>query len=185
MALTVDWLAKVVYSDASITDLPAHHIALRNLEQSATGMLYPPICKWSFLDLGGGASFVQIDYINGYVIEFVGAGPFQITGNLNAAINDTGVQVERKTSSAFTTTAVGGSGPTADSIAAAVLAALNATTGTRTVGQHLQAQSAVLLGNETGAGTTHVTFTDGTAVVEADVPLPGAIGNRTNVTTSV
>ena len=70
-------------------------------------------------------------------------------------------------------------------IAAAVLAALNATTGTRTVGQHLQIQTAVLAGNETGAGTTHVTFTDGTAVVEADVPLPGAIGNRTNVTTSV
>ena len=72
-----------------------------------------------------------------------------------------------------------------DRIVVAVLAALNATTGTRTVGQHLQAQSAVLLGNETGAGTTHVTFTDGTAVVEADVPLPGAIGNRTNVTISV
>ena len=70
-------------------------------------------------------------------------------------------------------------------VAPAVLAALNATTGTRTVGQHLQAQSAVLLGNETGAGTTHVTFTDGTAVVEADVPQPGAIGNRTNVTISV
>ncbi|NMD06627.1 MAG: DUF2341 domain-containing protein, partial [Phyllobacteriaceae bacterium] len=61
-------------------------------------------------------------------------------------------------------------------IAAAVLAALNATTGARTVGQHLQIQTAVLAGNETGAGTTHVTFTDGTAVVEADVPLPGAIG---------
>ena len=70
-------------------------------------------------------------------------------------------------------------------IAAAVLAALNATTGTRTVGQHLQIQTAVLAGNETGAGTTHVTFTDGTAVVEADVPLPGAIGDRTNVTISV
>ncbi len=79
----------------------------------------------------------------------------------------------------------GGTGPTADSIATAVLAALNATTGTRTVGQHLQIQTAVLAGNETGAGTTHVTFTDGTAVVEADVPLPGAIGNRTNVTISV
>ena len=78
-----------------------------------------------------------------------------------------------------------GSCPTASEIAAAVLAALNATTGTRTVGQHLQIQTAVLAGNETGAGTTHVTFTDGTAVVEADVPLPGAIGNRTNVTTSV
>ena len=78
-----------------------------------------------------------------------------------------------------------GSCPTASEIAAAVLAALNATTGTRTVGQHLQIQTAVLAGNETGAGTTHVTFTDGTAVVEADVPLPGAIGNRTNVTISV
>ena len=54
----------------------------------------------------------------------------------------------------------------------------------RTLGQHLQIQTAVLAGNESGAGTTHITFTDGVAIVEADVPLPGETGNRTNVTVS-
>lgn len=132
MTLSVNWATKVVYSDASITDLPAHHLSLRDLEASVTGMLYDDICSWQNLNLGGGASLPQIDYINGYVLEFIGAGPFQISGNLNCTINDTGVQVERKTSAAYATTAVGGSGPSADSIAAAttamVLAALNATT---------------------------------------------------------
>lgn len=128
MALTVNWATKVVYSDASITDIPAHHIALRDLEASVTGMIYDDICSWQSLDLGGGATLPQIDYINGYELEFVGAGPFVISGNLNATINDTGVQIERKTSAAYATTAIGGSGPSAASIAAAVLAALNATT---------------------------------------------------------
>ena len=122
MALTVNWQTKVVYSDGSITDLPAHHLALRDLEASPTGMLYEPICNWQSLNLGGGATLPQIDYINGYVLEFIGTGPFVISGNLNATINDTGVQVERKTSAAYATTAVGGSGPTAESIAAAVWA---------------------------------------------------------------
>jgi len=128
MALTVNWQTKVVYSDASITDLPAHHLVLRDLEASQTGMLYDDICAWQSLDLGGGATLPQIDYVNGYVLEFIGAGPFVISGNLNATIHDTGVQVERKTSAAYATTAVGGSGPSAESIAAAVLAALHATT---------------------------------------------------------
>lgn len=185
MTLSVNWATKVVYSDASITDLPAHHLELRDLEASVTGMLYDDICSWQNLNLGGGASLPQIDYINGYVLEFIGAGPFQINGNLNCTINDTGVQVERKTSAAYATTAVGGSGPSAESIAAAVISALNATTGPRTVGEHLQIQTAVLAGEEAGAGTGHVTFTDGPAVVGADVPMPGEVGNRTNVTISV
>lgn len=128
MAITVDWANKIVSSTASITDLPAFHDQLRDLEDDEAGMIYPVIHKWKALDLGGGAFFYQADLINGYVLEFVGAGPFHITGNLNATINDTGVQVERKTSAAFATTAAGGSGPSAESIAAAVLAALNATT---------------------------------------------------------
>lgn len=127
MTITVDWVNKVVSSTANITDLPAFHAKLRDLEDDETGVIYPVIHKWKALDLGGGAFMYQADFINGYVLEFVGAGPFQITGNLNATINDTGVQVERKTSAAFATTAVGGSGPSAESIAAAVLAALNGT----------------------------------------------------------
>ncbi len=127
MALTVNWLTKVVYSDASITDIPAHHLALRDLESSPAGLLYPEICEWAELELGGGATFPQVKYINGYVLEFIGPGPFLVTGNLKCTINDTGVQVERETSASYTTTAVGGSGPSAESIAAAVIAALQAT----------------------------------------------------------
>ena len=124
MALTVNWLTKIVYSTGSITDLPLHHLELRDLEASPTGMLYESICNWQSLNLGGGATLPQIDYINGYVLEFIGTGPFVISGNLNATINDTGVQVERKTSAAYATSAVGGSGPTAESIAAATAAAV-------------------------------------------------------------
>lgn len=128
MTITVDWANKVVESTASITDLPAFHATLRDLEDDPTGAIHPVTHTWKALDLGGGAMFYQADLINGYTLKFIGAGPFQISGNLNGAIVDTGVQVERKTSAAFATTAVGGSGPSAESIAAAVLAALNGTT---------------------------------------------------------
>lgn len=128
MTITVDWANKVVSSTASIVDLPAFHAQLRALEDDPAGMVHDVTHKWKALDLGGGAFFYQADMINGYVLQFVGAGPFQISGNLNGTILDTGVQVERKTSAAFATTAVGGSGPSAESIAAAVLAAINATT---------------------------------------------------------
>lgn len=185
MTITVDWDNQIIESTASITDLPSFHATLRDLEDDSTGAIYPVTHTWKALDLGGGAYFYQADLINGYTLKFIGAGPFVVTGNLKGSIVDTGVQVERETSAAYVTTAVGGSGPSADSIAAAVLAALNATTGTRSFGEHLQIQTAVLAGTETGAGTTHVTFTDGTATVEADVPLPGEVGNRSNVTISV
>lgn len=125
MTISVDWVNKVVSSTASITDLPAFHATLRDLEDDEVGVIYPVIHKWKALDLGGGAFMYQADFINGYVLEFVGAGPFQINGNLNAPINDTGVQVERKTSAAYATTEIGGSGPSAESIAAAVLVAMN------------------------------------------------------------
>ncbi len=127
MALTVNWQTKVVYSDASIMDIPAHHLELRDLEASVTGMLYDDICIWQNLDQGGGASLPQIDYDNDYHLEFIGAGPFTIKGNLNCIINPTGVHVEREKATAYTTTAVGGSGPSAADIAAAVLAAAQIT----------------------------------------------------------
>lgn len=71
--------------------------------------------------------------------------------------------------------------PSAADIAAAVLAALNATTGARTVGQHLQIQTAVLVGETSGAGTPHIAFIDGSVTVEADVPVVGQTGDRKNV----
>ena len=128
MTISVDWPNKIIESDASILDLPAFHATLRKLEDDAAGAIHPVTHRWKALDLGGGAFFYQADLINGYTLRFSGAGPFQISGNLKGPIVDTGVQVERTTSAAFSTTAVGGSGPSAESIAAAVLAALQATT---------------------------------------------------------
>ena len=126
--ISIDWPNKIIESDSSILDLPAFHATLRKLEDDAAGAIHPVTHRWKALDLGGGAFFYQADLINGYTLRFSGAGPFQISGNLRGSIVDTGVQVERTTSAAFSTTAVGGSGPSAESIAAAVLAALQATT---------------------------------------------------------
>ena len=125
--ITIDWPNKIIESDSSILDLPAFHATLRDLEDDAAGAIHPVTHRWKALDLGGGAFFYQADLINGYALKFIGTGPFQISGNLKGSIIDTGVQVERTTSAAFSTTAVGGSGPSAESIAAAVLAALQAT----------------------------------------------------------
>ena len=126
--ISIDWPNKIIESDSSILDLPAFHATLRDLEDDAAGAIHPVTHRWKALDLGGGAFFYQADLINGYALRFSGAGPFEINGNLRGSIVDTGVQVERMTSAAFSTTAVGGSGPSAESIAAAVLAALQATT---------------------------------------------------------
>lgn len=121
--ISIDWPNKIIESDASILDLPAFHATLRKLEDDAAGAIHPVTHRWKALDLGGGAFFYQADLINGYTLRFSGAGPFQISGNLKGPIVDTGVQVERTTSAAFSTTAVGGSGPSAESIAAASAAA--------------------------------------------------------------
>ena len=128
MTISVDWPNKIIESDASILDLPAFHATLRDLEDDAAGAIHPVTHRWKALDLGGGAFFYQADLINGYALKFIGTGPFQINGNLRGSIVDTGVQVERTTSAAFSTTAVGGSGPSAESIAAAVVSALQGTT---------------------------------------------------------
>ena len=124
--ISIDWPNKIIESDLSILDLPAFHATLRDFEDDAAGAIWPVTHAWKALDLGGGAFFYQADLINGYSLKFIGAGPFQINGNLKGPIVDTGVQVERMTSAAFSTTAVGGSGPSAESIAAATVAALQA-----------------------------------------------------------
>lgn len=126
MALTFDTANLIIESAASITDLPAFHAELRGWEDNAEGAIHPVTHTWKALDLGG-AYFYQADLINAWRLKFVGAGPFTIIGNLNGTIVPTGVQVERKTSAAFATTAIGGSGPSAADIAAAVLAAARVT----------------------------------------------------------
>lgn len=123
MALSFNTATYTIESTASITDLPAFHAALRDWEDSEQGAIHPITHSWKALDLGGGGFFYQTDLLSPWVLKFPNAGNYTINGNLNATIVPVaGVYVERKTSSAYVTTAVGGSGPSAADIAAAVLA---------------------------------------------------------------
>lgn len=129
MSLTFNTATYTIESTASITDLPAFHAALRDWEDSEQGAIHPVTHSWKALDLGGGGYFYQADLLSPWVLKFPNAGSYTISGNLNATVVPVaGVYVERKTSAAYITTAVGGSGPSASDIAAALLAALNATT---------------------------------------------------------
>ena len=129
MAVSVDWSNKIIESTASILDLPEFHATLRDLEDDSAGAIHPVTHTWKALDLGGGAFMYQCDFVNGYVLKFPSAGNYTIQGNLNATISPVaGVYVERKTSLAYATTAVGGSGPTASDIANETVSQLNATT---------------------------------------------------------
>lgn len=175
MALTVDWSNKVVHSSASILDLPALHAALRAAEDDPIGMVYPVIHTWRALDLGGGALFVQADFINGWQLKFPGAGNYVILGNLNASIVPVaGVYVERKTSAAYVTTAVGGSGPTAADIASAVWQ--RAVEAGLSAEQMLRIALAALAGKSSGVGTAaenYLGLDAATVRVAAQFDAPG------------
>lgn len=126
MTISVDWTNKLVMSTASILDLPAFKDSIRDLEDDAIGMQYPGVITYKRVDIGGGAYFHSVNLINGYQLQFSGAGPFRVVGNLSGTIVDTGVQIERETSAAFSTTAVGGSGPSAGQIADEVMSRIAA-----------------------------------------------------------
>lgn len=126
MALTFDTANLVIESTSSITDLPVFHAECRDWEDSAEGMVLPITHKWRALDQGG-AFLYQADLINGWRLKFPSVGNYTISGNLRGDIIPVaGVYVERQTSTAYITTSVGGSGPTAGEIAAAVRADLAA-----------------------------------------------------------
>jgi hypothetical protein len=124
MAISVDWENRRVLSTASILDIVAHHDTLRALEETSIGMLYPPIISYKILDLGGGAMFVGLDYINGYELMFPDPGNYTIIGNVGADIVPVaGVFVDRTKAAAFATVAgSGGGGASAEAIAEAVMA---------------------------------------------------------------
>ena len=123
MSLTFNTATYTIESTASITDLPAFHAELRDWEDSEQGAIHPVTHTWKALDLGGGGYFYQADLLSPWVLKFPNAGNYTISGNLNATVVPVaGVYVERKTSAAYITTAVGGSGPSAADIAAAILA---------------------------------------------------------------
>jgi hypothetical protein len=129
MALSFDTANLVIESTASIPDLAAFHTSLRDWEDGEVGAIYPVTHSWKALDLGSGAYFYGLDLTNGWTLKFPNAGNYTITGNLGGTIVPVaGVYVERKTSAAFATTAVGGSGPTAVDVADAVWSHSSATT---------------------------------------------------------
>lgn len=130
MAITIDWANRRVLSTTSILDIVEHHDTLRAFEESDEGMLYPPIISYKVLDLGGGASFVGLDYINGYTLMFPNAGNYVILGNIGAAIVPVaGVFVDRTKSAAFATVSSsgGGGGATLAEIEASTILAKEAT----------------------------------------------------------
>ena len=129
MALSFNTATYTIESTASITDLPAFHAALRDWEDSPDGAIHQVTHTWKAMNQGEGAFLYQADLINGWVLKFPTPGNYTITGNLKGDIIPVaGVYVERTRATAYTTTSVGGSGPSAESIAAAVLAALQGTT---------------------------------------------------------
>lgn len=122
MALVFDTTNFVVESDASITDIVAFHNALRDFEDNPEGIIYPVIHTWKLVDIGGGAFFPSIKFVNGWRLKFPVAGDYEISGgNLDAEIIPVaGVYVEKTQSAAYAVTAVGGSGYTLEQIATAV-----------------------------------------------------------------
>lgn len=127
MALTFNPATKVIDSSESILDLPAFHAALRDWEDGEVGAIHPVTHTWKALALGAGAFMYGLDLINGWQLRFPTPGNYTIQGNLNATVLPVaGVFIERKTASAYATTAVGGSGPSAADIAAAVRVAVAA-----------------------------------------------------------
>lgn len=126
MALTADFNSRVIDSSTSITDIVEFHRSLRALEASSAGMLYPIVHTFKAVDLGGGASFYAVDFVNGWRLRFPLTGNYAIVGNINADIvASAGVFIERTKALAFATSNAGGGGAgtglTAAQVAAAVL----------------------------------------------------------------
>jgi hypothetical protein len=125
MTISIDWQNKLVLSTASITDIVAFKDTIRDFEDDDVGMLYDPIISYKRLDLGGGAYFHGVDFVNGYQLKFPSPGNYTVIGNIGATIVPVaGVFVDRTKSAAFATVAGSGgsTGPTAAEIAAAVRA---------------------------------------------------------------
>jgi hypothetical protein len=129
MTLSMDWSNRLVLSTASITDIVDFKEQLRIFEQSDVGVLSPPIISYKRLDLGGGAYFHGVDFINSFQLKFPNAGSYSIIGNIGATIVPVaGVFVDRTKAAAFATVAGssgGGSGLTQQDVRDALQPELN------------------------------------------------------------
>lgn len=128
MAITANFMTRVVTSTASITDVVAFHLALRDIEDDPLAMVYPVIHTYKEIDLGSGAKFPAVAFINGWTLQF-NAGNWEMRGgNVSATINPVAnCYVKYTASAAYSVTAVGAGGASASDIADAVLAAMNLT----------------------------------------------------------
>lgn len=127
MALTANFASKIITSDSSITDVVAFHMALRDIEDDPAAMIYPVIHTYKEIDLGSGAKFPAVAFVNGWTLQFP-AGNFEIRGgNVAATINPVaGCYVKYTASSAYAVTSIGAGGATPEDIAAATVSALQA-----------------------------------------------------------
>ena len=123
MALTANFATKVITSDASITDVVAFHMALRDIEDNPAAMIYPVIHTYKQIDLGGGSLFPAVAFINGWTLQFP-AGNWEVRGgNVSATINPVAnCYVKYTASAAYAVTSIGTTGPSAADIAVAVWA---------------------------------------------------------------
>ncbi len=127
MALSANFATKVITSDASITDVVAFHMALRDIEDDPLAMVHPVVHTYKQIDLGSGSLFPAIAFINGWTLQFP-AGNWEIKGgNVSATINPVAnCYVKYTASAAYAVTSIGAGGATPEDIASAVLAALQA-----------------------------------------------------------
>jgi len=127
MTLTANFASKIITSDASITDVVAFHMALRDIEDDPIAMIHPVVHTFKSVDLGAGAVFPAIKFINGWTLQFP-AGSFEIRGgNVDATINPVaGCFLKYTASAAYAVTSIGAGGATPADIATAVLAAMQA-----------------------------------------------------------
>ena len=178
MAITVQWVEKLVESTASITDLPALKDLLRAEEDTAEGILHDGILTYKKLDLGGGAFFHAVDFINGYVLKFPNAGAYVIDGNLGCEIVPVaGVFVDRTKAAAFATTAIGAEGVTPSQVWEDL-----EIEGGRTPKDVLKVLLDLAAGKSAGAGTGTRVFRDLADTKNVLVAELDQAGNRTSVT---
>lgn len=186
----------IVDSGSTEVDVTSLYTASKLAQASEEGIIYGAVATGSGLsDLGGGVRVgLTVELLGGWQIEFsAGAYIARVTGgNLvggpggDPIAYSAGVQTLLIQSAASTVVEVGAGGgasaPTASQNAAAVWQRV--IEGGMTAEQMQRVMLAVLAGETSGAGTGRMAFKslDGTTDrAAADVPLPGAVGNRSNV----